>query len=341
MMDFANKLEDDTSALALPTGRRVGGQGHDVAREFLLARLAEIDVQPFSGDSLELPFEHDGVAFTNVVGVLRGSDPDARPVLLGAHYDSALDAPSADDNATGVAVALAIAEHLAGDEGRRRDLVIALFDSGSPPFQDTGAMGSTRFYDDHCHGVNFACAIVMDLIGHDVEIQHPAAAMMPALKRMLFVLGAESDSALPEVVEWAAGEAKGLKVFPTLNGYLPDTSDHRAFRLGGQPFLFLSCGPGEHYRKPTDDLSWINFEKLRHVAAFVADLISRLDRSEPAGETCDPVDFEIRMIKKVVGMAFPMLLKMAGLQPLKSRDDVDALAKRLLESATAEKPEEG
>lgn len=324
-MAHGANIERDTRELALPEGRRVGQAGHEVAKAYLLGRMSEIGVKPFVGGGFELPFSADGIEFTNLVGKIAGSDPSLAPVLIGAHYDSVIDAPCADDNATAVAVALAAAEYFV-DQGGRRDVIIALFDSEEPPYFQTPAMGSTRFYEDHCSEIDFACVLIMDLIGHDVEIKHPAAKMMPTLRRLLFVLGAESDAALPGVVEWAAGEAKGLKVFPTLNRYVGDLSDHHAFRKGGQPFLFLSCGQGRHYHLPSDDLDWINFDKLRHVFAIVVDLVSRVDATVMVGETCDPVEFEIRMIKKLIGMPYPMVLKMAGLPPLSTRDDIDAVA---------------
>lgn len=327
-MRKGENIEADTKALALPDGRRVGQPGHDIAREFLIRRLGEIGVEPLGGTSFELPFERDGQRFVNLVGVVRGTEGGLDPVLIGAHYDSVIDAPCADDNATAVAVTLAAAEHFQ-DKRPKRDVIIALFDSEEPPYFHTEAMGSTRFYEDHCQGMRFACVIIMDLIGHDVQINHPAASMMPTLQRLLFVLGSESDAALPDVVEWAGGEAKGLKVFPTLNRYIGDMSDHHAFRLGGQPFLFLSCGQGKHYHLPTDDLKWINFDKVRHVFALVVDLARKIDSTEMTHEACDPVDFEIRMVKKLVGFPYPMMLKMAGLQPLKTREDIDELAAML------------
>ena len=44
------------------------------------------------------------------MGVVPGRDRSLPPVLLGAHYDSVIDAPCVDDNATSVALNLAIAE---------------------------------------------------------------------------------------------------------------------------------------------------------------------------------------------------------------------------------------
>lgn len=330
-MGIGVNIEKDTRALALPAGRRVGQAGHAVARAYLSRRMAEIGLQAFAGGALELPFSvAGGGEFTNLVGVLRGGGSGLDPVLIGAHYDSAIDAPSADANATGLATVLAAAEHFA-ESGLKRDLIVAFFDSAEAPFFATPAMGSTRFYEDHCGGIDFACVLILDLIGHDVEIEHPAAAMMPALKRLLFVFGAESDAALPGVVEWAAGEAKGLKVLATLNRYPGDRSDHHAFRLGGQRFLFLTCGEGSQYHLPGDDPEWVNFEKVRHVFALLVDLVTRIDTAEMSGEGCDPVEFEVRMLKRVIGMAYSMVLKMVGVPPLQGREDIDVVAARLVE----------
>ncbi|MCP4848043.1 MAG: M28 family peptidase [Verrucomicrobiaceae bacterium] len=315
----------DTKALALPEGRRVGQPGHGVARKYLLDRFSGIGLEPFFGDDFELPFSGEGQSFFNLAARIPGNNPELDPVLIGAHYDSVIDAPCADDNATAVAVVLAAAEHFKRHP-QERDLVVVLFDSEEPPFFQTPLMGSTRFYEDHCRGIRFACVLIMDLIGHDVELKHDAARFMPTLKRLVFVLGSESDESLPGVVEWAGAQARGLKVFPTLNRYIGDLSDHHAFRLGGQPFLFLSCGQGKHYHLPSDDIEWINFDKVKHVFALVVDLVRCLDSTEMLGEQSDPAEFEIRMIRKLIGPVFPLFLKMLGLRKLTDRSDLDALA---------------
>jgi len=40
--------------------------------------------------------------------MVRGGDPDLAPLLVGAHFDSAIAAPCSDDNAAAVAIALAV-----------------------------------------------------------------------------------------------------------------------------------------------------------------------------------------------------------------------------------------
>ncbi|MHC4710433.1 MAG: hypothetical protein ACYTA3_08420 [Planctomycetota bacterium] len=63
------------------------------------------------------------------------------------------------------------------------------------------------------------------------------------------MLGSESHSALLSAVESSAGAVEDLQIVPTLNSFIGDMSDHHAFRVAGQPYVFLSCGRGIHYLK--------------------------------------------------------------------------------------------
>lgn len=334
------RLEADTRALALPNGRRVGQPGHAVVENYLRERLREIRLEPFRGESFNLPFagmdpwENQPQRFLNLAGVVPGKDRTLNPVLIGAHYDSVLDGPCADDNATAVAVTLSAAEHFMR-QPPERDIVIALFDSEEPPFFLGQFMGSTRFYEDHCVGkTQFACAIIMDLIGHDTEIPGHAAlsGLVPGFKEMLAVMGAESHPALPAIVEEAADATKRVRIIPTLNRYIGDLSDHHAFRLGGEPYLFLSCGWGRYYHHPLDNLDWISFEKVERVLAYVLSLVNAIGAREirgPAKEG-DPAEFEIRMLKKSLGLGFPILTSFLRTGSIQTRSDLERVMNSLV-----------
>jgi hypothetical protein len=368
------QLHDDTAALAMKNGRRVGQPGHAIALNYLRGRMEEIGLTPYIGDSFLLPYsgyrpneinswdsssdytaEDDeeellrqelameltrststgavGHDFCNLVGVIPGRDRSLPPLLVGAHYDSVLDAPCADDNATSVALNLAIAEAFAGST-LERDLIIAFFDAEEPPFFRGPYMGSTRFFEDHCTGIQFAGVIVTDLIGHDLDVSDSLKQIgrkVPGIglatrhfRDIVFLLGAESDGVLPEVVEKVAAGRKGLRVFPTLNRYIGNMSDHHAFEQAGQPFLFLSCGHGKYYHHPKDNLDWINFGKLARITEFVRDLLGQLDLT-PAGKApyaSDPFAFESRMIRKAVGKPVELIAKGFGFEIPQTREAI-------------------
>lgn len=338
------QLYEDTTALAMPKGRRVGQPGHDVAREYLLGRLDEIGLDPFLGESFELPYtgklypSKKKNTFTNLVGVAPGTNRDLPPILLGAHYDSVIDAPCADDNATSVALNLAIAE-MAMTWEHERDIIIALYDAEEPPYFLGENMGSTRFHDDHCQGMSFAGAIITDLIGHDlcisdlIDVPTMLKPLLPDTQKIVFMTGAESDSIFPEAVEHVASKHSGIKIFPTLNSYVGNMSDHHAFEKNGHPFLFFSCAQGKYYHDEQDTIDWINFPKLAHITNFIADLIWQLDET-PAGDAPyseDPAKFEIRMIKKALGpIKLDLAFKAIGQPMPENREDIDELINGIL-----------
>jgi len=69
-----------------------------------------------------------------------GSRPD-QIVLIGAHYDTVAQSPGADDNATGVAALLALAERVVHAQPSRTIRLVA-FANEEPPFFQSEAMGS-------------------------------------------------------------------------------------------------------------------------------------------------------------------------------------------------------
>ena len=193
-MDREDLLRGDVEAIALPEGRMIGSAGHVRARAYLERRLAEIGLVPYRSD-FELAYRNirAGVESYNLVGVVPGIDRTLKPVLIGAHYDSII-APSADDNAAAVAIALSAATELKRS-ARARDIVIALFDAEEPPYFLGQDMGSIRFCEDQADARGFHGAIIMDLVGHDFALP------LPGLANLLVATGIESSGALPALVD--------------------------------------------------------------------------------------------------------------------------------------------
>jgi hypothetical protein len=166
---LADFLQHDVESICYPKGRMVGSQGHKDARRHLSVRLKEIGCQPFIGDSFELPYRSGRRNFYNLVGRILGRHSTLAPLLIGAHYDSVIPHPCADDNAAAVAIALQASSLLKQAATLERDLIVAIFDAEEPPYFHTDAMGSNRFFEDHLHGIcEIHAALIMDLVGHDV-----------------------------------------------------------------------------------------------------------------------------------------------------------------------------
>ncbi len=76
----------------------------------------------------------------NVYALLSSGRPSAEAVVLGAHYDSVLRAPGANDDASGVAAVMAVARAMTKVTPRARDLIIVFFDE-----EERGLLGSKAF----------------------------------------------------------------------------------------------------------------------------------------------------------------------------------------------------
>jgi len=334
MKSLEAQLRADVVALATPAGRMVGSPGHAEARRFLCARLAELHLEPYPG-SIDhvLPYRQNGQDFFNLVGVLPGADREARPILLGAHYDSVIDAPCADDNAAAVAITLAMADRLRSSHPAR-DVLVAFFDAEEPPYFLSQSMGSIRFVLDQLDARGVGFALIQDLTGHEISTPFlpplVAGTVLPKIKNLLFMTGAESHPALPALVR-SALPAEGLSLVAALNEHVGDMSDHHIFRTMGLPYLFFSCGRWEHYHQRSDTPEKLAYTKMAHLAIFLADIARACAAADfPRAREHDTTDFETSLLKETLGGLLPLLLTILGLQKLETRADMDALASRLI-----------
>jgi hypothetical protein len=334
------KLRADVAALATPEGRMVGTPGHDAAEEYLVGRMVDLGLEPYRGDTPELPYESRGQRFSNLVAVVPGEDRSLTPLLIGAHYDSVIQSYCADDNAAAVAIALLAAEKLQRARPRR-NTIIALFDAEEPPYFHSDDMGSTRFYREQCRPEGIHAAVIMDLVGHDVELPIPeVSALGGAFANLLFMTGAESHVAFSQIVRDCLPGPQ-LPLIASLNRNVGDMSDHHVFRLNTVPYLFLSCGRWQHYHQVTDTPDRLNYEKMDRICSFLVAICQKLAATDLPTEkrasmpdciangVVDTTDLEIELMERALGPALLLFLAAVGMKALASRHDLDQLALRL------------
>ena len=128
-------------------GRETATQGELVAAQFIRSKFIEAGIKPYFNTYFDT-FESTRFKGVNVVGFVEGNDPELKDeiVLLGAHYDHIGLGPKvkndsiangANDNASGTAAVLAIANRLARLGTNKRSVIVALF-SG----EEKGLLGS-------------------------------------------------------------------------------------------------------------------------------------------------------------------------------------------------------
>ena len=331
-MTAIQRLRDDVAALATAEGRKPGTLGHRRAEHYLVGRLHTIGLRPYRGDSFRLPFSGAGTEGMNLAAVVAGSRREAPPLLLGAHYDSVLEAPCADDNAAAAAIVLEVALELVS-RPLTRDVVVALFDTEESPYTGTPAMGSLHFHGRQMDDRGIACAVIQDLTGHDVRLPFGGRQRrLPRCRNLLFMTGAESHAELAPAVA-ACRRPSRLPLIATLNRYIGDVSDHLPFRRAEQPYLFFSCGRWQHYHRESDSPERLNYHKMRRIARFLTTLLGALDRLPfAAGPVPDTTAFELQSLRTALGPWLPVVRRLLKLGKIETRADLDRLAQALLQT---------
>jgi len=282
-IDDIRFLSDDRLA-----GRLTGSPGADTAAAYLARRFQAVGLQQSAGGWFQVfPISRDaptaqiahvgGLTGRNVIGVLPGHDPVLRneAVIIGAHYDhlglggfGSLDPDStgkvhngADDNASGVAMLIDIAQRLAASPPARTLVFIAF--SG----EELGLLGSAYYVKQPVYPLSTTLAMInLDMVGR-------------LRQKRLIVYGSRSAREFPKLLDslnWYAGfdlKAQG-------DGYGP--SDQSSFYAAGRPVLHFFTDLHEDYHRTTDDWQKINVEGFGQVATFVTGLVTALaDRPGP------------------------------------------------------------
>lgn len=192
----------------------------------------------------------------NVTGVVRGTSFPERFLIVGAHYDGQgmggvlslqsdvenMIHPSADDNASGTAGLLYLAEKFADDPAPISLLFVGF--SGKEP----GLLGSTYFVDN----MNVSPDSLLGMINLD---------MIGRLQDDLTIFGSDTWSIWPKIIEQA--DLNFLVI--DLSEDLSENGDHSPFWNVGIPVLHYSTGLHNDYHKNSDSVDTMNYTGMRQV----------------------------------------------------------------------------
>jgi Zn-dependent M28 family amino/carboxypeptidase len=252
------------------------------------AEYVEAELRRTGPEVASQRFAVDGHEVRNLELVLPGGDRPEEIVLVGAHYDSVLGSPGANDNATGTAAVLELARLLAGRRLSRTVRLVA-FVNEEPPFFRTDDMGSLR-YARRCaeRGERICAMLCLETIGYYSTLPgsqayplpfglfHPATADFVA-----FVANLGSG----RLGRRAAASFRRHSDFPceasVAPGWLPGVgwSDHWAFWQQGYPAIMVTdtalfrYAP---YHMPHDTPEKIDYEGTARVVAGLARVVEEL-----------------------------------------------------------------
>jgi hypothetical protein len=194
----------------------------------------------------------------NVVGYVEGSDPALRDefIIVGAHYDAAgehlgLFFPGADDNGSGSAVVMEVAEAFAKNDTRpKRSVMFVLFGG-----EETGGTGSDYFVANLPAPVKrVSCFLNYDMEGVGEKVRVSLSAPLLDLKAVL----EKADAGLGVVGQVGETRAVGNR-----------SGDITPFFRAGFPIAaFFSDGrrPAFSYHLPGDSLEIVQPATMANIA---------------------------------------------------------------------------
>ena len=243
-------------------------------------------------------FPDDESEYHNVIASF---GPEEGPVIVvGAHYDSygetdrepALYTPGADDNASGVAGLLALAD-LLGKHPPEGQVQIVAYCLEEPPFFGTRRMGSAIHATSlHEAGKDVAAMISLEMIGYFSDAEgsqtYPADVMgliYPEKGNFIGVVGRFQDISLTRAVKAAMLGASDLPVYsinavPLIPGI--DSSDHRNYWPCGYEAVMITDTAfyrNFSYHTLEDTADRLDYDRMAKVVQGVFATINALARN--------------------------------------------------------------
>lgn len=268
-------------------GRQTGTEGEQKAAKYIAKRFENLGLQPkgtngyfqtFSFKPKTDPHQKvnytvkDGdstITATNVIGFIDNKAEST--VIIGAHYDhlgygaeGSLHRGEkkeihngADDNASGVAVLLNLAEKLKAKNTNNNYMFITF--SG----EEMGLLGSNYYTKNPTVSNDKANYMInMDMVGR--------------LKAdsTLAVYGVGTSPILKQTVK---ANNSNFKIVAKESGVGP--SDHTSFYNSDIPVLHFFTGQHEDYHKPSDDTVRLNFNGMQTISNYIFEIITDLDNN--------------------------------------------------------------
>ena len=261
-------------------GRMAGSAGEAAAANYIADQFLASGLLPAGDDGTYLQqfvlqgpmpqaMETENFISRNVVGFTQGTVRSGQYIIIGAHYDSqgmggiiSMDQndepavhPGADDNASGIAGLLQLADHFSDTPPQKNVLFVAF--SG----EELGLLGSRYFVDRMQISPDSVAAMVnMDMIGRLND-------------NKLTIFGTGTSNVWDDIL--SSVEADSLIVTRSPSG--TGASDHTSFYESEIPVLHYFTGTHENYHRATDTAEKINLQGIQRVTDHIVNVVAELD----------------------------------------------------------------
>jgi hypothetical protein len=246
--------------------------------------------------------DHDSLRAVNIVTRPQGNnDPVCRPTAVQQHTIDSLIARArtirpprrdsimngADDDGSGTAVLLEIAERFATEKPARSIIFV------SHTGEEGGLLGS-RWFTDHptIPLTSIAAALNMDMVGKgradQVKFGGPTSVQTLGARRLSRQFGDIIDSVNATRAETMAIDRSWDITANPMNRFC--LSDQVNYVHHDVPVTYFSLGYAEDYHQPTDEPQYIEYDHAARLARFIHDIVWAIAerRDRPAISGADP-----------------------------------------------------
>ncbi len=260
-------------------GRKTGTAGAAMAREYLKKRLTDLGLKSYPNmPDFEQAFKATDrtgktVEAKNVIAYIPGKS--SKVMVISGHYDHLGVINNevyngADDNASGVAAMLKIAEHYQ-NEKPQHTLVFAFFDAGELDWQGSGYFVNNPPFalDQVTINVN------LDMISRNEKSELYAAGTFkhPELEKYLV-------HTQPNVKIMLGHDNPEFTVDDWTN-----QSDQGAFDAKGIPFLYFGVEDHSDYHRASDEFEHIDQQFFIGASAAILEIVDNLDNDRDIQST--------------------------------------------------------
>ncbi len=279
-MGMAEQLREAVTTLAIGIGvRTFRDRDHlDQAADYISGRFAS-----FGYHVTKQPVYFAGNTYQNVIAEVRGTGSPEKLLIVGAHYDAVITTPGADDNASGVAGLLCLAQALS-EKKSGKTLKFAAFALEEWPVYRSSNMASYQYarslkeLNEDVEGM-----ICLEMLGFysDAEgSQHYPFPFMnrrfPKAGNFIAFVGNLRSKGFTERIAASFKKATDLPVV-TLNAPAIvvgiDFSDHWSFNKFDYPALMVTDTAfyrNPHYHRPTDLPETLDYGRMAKVVQGLA-----------------------------------------------------------------------
>lgn len=270
-------LSSDSNA-----GRYPGGKENKRVVKYIEKEFKRMNLQSFSENykqffkaklRVDKEQEEKTVNTCNVIGFIEGNDSILKNeyIVLGAHYDHlGLGGPSsksekrgvvyhgADDNASGTAALLEIAEKIVAHKNDlKRSVIFMSFGA-----EEQGLLGSKYFVENPLVSLSkIKLMINMDMVGRLND------------NKEVYMGGAGT---FPEGVDLMKDLGVSLGLNPVVHAGSVGGSDHVSFYKNNIPVLGMHTGGHDQYHTPEDTIEHINLEGEKMVCEYIYQTILKV-----------------------------------------------------------------